>query len=717
MKKILFSLIAVTFIGVSVFSQNTHTIGTVPANYGNTSMPGGSYVIPMDNTNQQSAATATFNLRAYGLIVHLLNNNVRVRWVIEAQKAKDGIDFTVNASRVKPTAVAAANLNFSGGPFVIFAADLPVNIGTLIDNYNNLFAANQRVNVYQTNASVSVDVRFDYLINGVIWKPKAAILDDGGNADIHAGYFIQTGIIDGCSTPTVSGNGKYNGADQTATNWNIELTPAFVTNCYTFASEPHNDKDTTLVVQANPLITTGTIIRDIRSFVQNGGNFLAQCHAIWTYENYYGSGPVTPGTGGRFFTKHGIFRGVNAGTNATLSPLAYVHPDLSYSQFVGALDANKGGSLYNFKLNTTAGNMWVNSEEHHVSGTGAQVDIATTGVSKLTASNQLGGMVFYLGNHTFGDDDADVTVVNGLRMYMNAFLTPTNPQGTLQSSAVVHCSTFGSQTTVNVSSASGPSNAYPLTFKLYEDFPPAGIGGPDVQLGSTATFTAAGQPFQTINSGHFGGSHNYYVLVTPNSLCLQPIIYQSVCSTLPVEMKNFTAARLQQSTTVNLKWTTSTEINNTGFEVQRSLGNNNWQSVAFVNSQASGGNSTSDINYSFNDLNTSKSVSQYRLRQIDVDARSKYSEIRSVRGLDQKGGIIIYPNPTNDGKVNVIFEDINAIYDISVVDMSGRMIKQMKNITSNSIQIDNLAPGMYTLRVVVPETGEQTVEKIVVNKR
>ena len=187
--------------------------------------------------------------------------------------------------------------------------------------------------------------------------------------------------------------------------------------------------------------------------------------------------------------------------------------------------------------------------------------------------------------------------------------------------------------------------------------------------------------------------------------------------TLPVLLKSFTASRYQQSANVGLKWTSSAEINNVGFEIQRNLGNDTWQTIGFVNSQAPGGNSISDINYSYDDLNNSKSVSQYRLRQIDIDAKIRYSEIRSVRGLDQKGGVIIYPNPTNDGRVNIVFDDKNSVRDVSVMDMSGRMVKQMKNITANSIQIDNLTPGMYSIKVLVPETGEQTVEKIVVNKR
>lgn len=567
-----------------------------------------------------------------------------------------------------------------------------------------------------------MDVRFDYLINGVIWKPKAAILDDGGNAEIHAGYFIQSGIIDGCSTPTVANNGKYNGSDLTATNWAIETTPNFINNCYTFACEPHNEKDTTLVVQNNPLITTGTIIRDIRSFVQNGGNFLAQCHAVWTYENYYGSGPVTPGTGGRFFSKHGIWRGTNASTNATISPINYPLPDLSYGQFVGALAANKGGSLTNFKLNPTAGNTWVNNEEHHCNGTLAQADIAAAGVSKLTNSNLLGGMVFYLGNHTFGDKDNDLTVVNGMRMFMNAFLTPTNPQGSLQSAAVTVCASYPNPITVNCSSTSGPSNAYPLTFTLYEDIGTPGYDAGDIPLGNVVTFTApntaAGGITQITAPAIYNTSKSYVVAIRPASGCLQPKYLQSFCSTLPVDMGPFTAKRSTAvAENVTLSWTTLTEINNSGFHVEINRGTNNWQSIAFVPSKAMDGNSSSEIHYTYTDYNTSRTVSQYRLRQVDRDGRMKYSEIRSVRGLDQKSGMIVYPNPTNDGKINVVFDESNVIRDISVQDMSGRIVKQINGVSVNSIQIDNLVAGMYTLRVIARGTGEQTVQKIVVNKR
>ena len=186
---------------------------------------------------------------------------------------------------------------------------------------------------------------------------------------------------------------------------------------------------------------------------------------------------------------------------------------------------------------------------------------------------------------------------------------------------------------------------------------------------------------------------------------------------LPVKMTYFNAVRSGQN--VNLTWQTTLEDNNTGFEVQRFLGSaGGWQNIGFVSTQAVNGNSNSPLNYQFTDFsNTTKGVTQYRLKQIDKNNRSAFSLIRSVRGDGQKGKTIVYPNPSSDGKVNIIFEDMNGIRDISVSDMSGRVIKQMRGVTNNNITIDNLSAGFYTVRVVNNETGEQTVEKFVVNKR
>lgn len=185
--------------------------------------------------------------------------------------------------------------------------------------------------------------------------------------------------------------------------------------------------------------------------------------------------------------------------------------------------------------------------------------------------------------------------------------------------------------------------------------------------------------------------------------------------TLPVNIKFFSTARI--SANVSLVWETVTEVNNSGYFIQRKIGASPWATIGFVPSKADAGTSFSTLRYEFSDVNPTKGITQYRLLQVDIDGKFAFSNIRAVRGIAQKSGIIIYPNPSNDGKVNVVFEDANVIRNVTLMDMSGRILKQWKGISNNNVQMDNLAPGFYNVRIENTETSELLVEKIVVNNR
>ena len=98
---------------------------------------------------------------------------------------------------------------------------------------------------------------------------------------------------------------------------------------------------------------------------------------------------------------------------------------------------------------------------------------------------------------------------------------------------------------------------------------------------------------------------------------------------LPVTYKSFTAKRLR--TKVDLVWETTWETNNSGFEIQRKTGSEEWQKVAFVFSQAMDGNSNTELTYEYTDVNTVKGESQYRLRQLDKNQQTSFSEVRSIK--------------------------------------------------------------------------------------
>ena len=196
-----------------------------------------------------------------------------------------------------------------------------------------------------------------------------------------------------------------------------------------------------------------------------------------------------------------------------------------------------------------------------------------------------------------------------------------------------------------------------------------------------------------------------------------PVVEEACAAdVLPVSLRSFTAAR--NNSTVILKWETVSEDNSRGFYIERNMGNGVWQNLGFVQTKAVNGSSNTVLKYDFTDINnTAKGITQYRLRQVDIDGKHAYSPIRAVRAGGQKGKTIVYPNPSTDGKVNVVFTDVNTRRDVSVSDMNGRVIKQWKSVAANNIQIDNLTAGFYTIRIIDTETGEQTVEKIVVKKR
>ena len=181
---------------------------------------------------------------------------------------------------------------------------------------------------------------------------------------------------------------------------------------------------------------------------------------------------------------------------------------------------------------------------------------------------------------------------------------------------------------------------------------------------------------------------------------------------LPVSFKSFSAERNKNNVVV--KWTTASEQNNKGFYVQRNT-TGTWENIALIFSAAQDGNSSSDLTYSYNDLNNQRGVSQYRILQVDVSGRMKVSEIRSVKGETMAAKLLVYPNPSNDGKINVVFEDQLA-KTVVVRDMSGRMIKQFKNIVNN-LSVENLESGMYSIQVTDLSTAAITVEKVIIKKR
>ncbi len=181
---------------------------------------------------------------------------------------------------------------------------------------------------------------------------------------------------------------------------------------------------------------------------------------------------------------------------------------------------------------------------------------------------------------------------------------------------------------------------------------------------------------------------------------------------LPVHFKSFNANRTTSSN-VSITWTTAMEQNSKGFNVQKNI-DGEWKTIAFVFSQTEDGNSSSDLTYSYKDANSEKGITQYRIQQVDIDGNAKYSDIRAIRGEGTAAKIVVYPNPSADGKLNMVFEGNNEIRDVQVNDMQGRMVKSYQGITNNILVIEKLSSGFYTIKITNRNTAAISVEKVVV---
>jgi hypothetical protein len=113
---------------------------------------------------------------------------------------------------------------------------------------------------------------------------------------------------------------------------------------------------------------------------------------------------------------------------------------------------------------------------------------------------------------------------------------------------------------------------------------------------------------------------------------------------LPVILASFSAK--PRGTGVAVNWTTASEQNNAGFEVQRSADGVQFASITKV---AGAGTSQQTHAYSYLDAAPLRAKSYYRLKQIDLDGRQTYGPVVAVELAGAvAASLSIYPNPTAD---------------------------------------------------------------------
>jgi hypothetical protein len=221
--------------------------------------------------------------------------------------------------------------------------------------------------------------------------------------------------------------------------------------------------------------------------------------------------------------------------------------------------------------------------------------------------------------------------------------------------------------------------------------------------GATLAFTPGVGTVNASEIGHFVGGTWVFTSSTTVAptytgvfTSFSPFIIAS--QVLPVELVSFTAKKVG---TVNvLNWQTASEKNNSHFDIERSNnGENNWTSVGTVKGN---GNSVITQNYRLEDY-TPLSISYYRLKQVDFDGRSEYSNVVSVIGKSGKFNIAsVTPNPTKETST-ILFESAkNENIFVTLTDLSGKvMYTQNHSITEgvNTVNLNMvfLSNGIYIM--------------------
>lgn len=177
-------------------------------------------------------------------------------------------------------------------------------------------------------------------------------------------------------------------------------------------------------------------------------------------------------------------------------------------------------------------------------------------------------------------------------------------------------------------------------------------------------------------------------------------------SPLPVEFSYFDATPTEDGT-VELSWGTATETNNDYFEIERSQDGIFWESIATIDGA---GTSIVGIDYLEYDYQPFYGTSFYRIKQVDFDGTTDYSDRRQVEVGTETQGVLevksVYPNPFSsfitldvsfpsggEAQLQLLNSNGSVLQQTSVQVFGGLNTLRMENL-------DGVSTGYYLLRVV-----------------
>ena len=223
------------------------------------------------------------------------------------------------------------------------------------------------------------------------------------------------------------------------------------------------------------------------------------------------------------------------------------------------------------------------------------------------------------------------------------------------------------------------------------------ITGNNLTFSAPAPLAIQGQDFQLVFTFTLSGNTNNIITVDnfTSSAASSPTV-------LPVKFSSLDAKTINNS--VSLKWTVGSEINVTGYEIEKSSDGRNFSKIGFVSA-------TGQSSYSFVDPKAS-SISYYRIKSVDGDGKYTYSTVTLVKAGKSMIVLKAFPSPFTNN-LSVQHATANGSSLISISSEDGRLIKTVIPIAGTQqtdINLSTAAPGLYLIRFAAGNKDVQTLK-------
>lgn len=197
------------------------------------------------------------------------------------------------------------------------------------------------------------------------------------------------------------------------------------------------------------------------------------------------------------------------------------------------------------------------------------------------------------------------------------------------------------------------------------------------------------------------------VTAANQSQCLCNETSRGILDVLPVSLSSFTA--VQSGCKINLHWRSETEINFKKYEIEFSNNGRTYTPAGSVNGLGS------NNNYSFVHKPSAGRI-YYRLKIVDNNGSSRYSNIITLNFACTGKNVLLYPNPVSS-LLNVNLSGFAQGANGKLYNGTGQLVASQQLINgTNSLAVDKLATGTYAL-VITDATGERQVYKVQVSRR